>query len=369
MRILKYIFLLLLLFLTGLTVFVTTQKGEYNITQSRVIKTPKTTVYNFVNDFRNWETFTSWAQEDLTMQFIYPQLTSGKGAFYSWKGNDSKGNIQTIACKENKSITQKMIFNDLPSEVFWTFKDSLGATKVSFRSKGKMSIVMKIKAFINGGAENVVGSMFDKSLANLDRTLDYELNTFSIKVNGIVFRQKSYYIDQTINSYENKVVKNIKILIPKMQSFFEKNKMVMHGNPFVIYNTTDIANKIVNFSVCIPIKDSISIMSGSDVSSGKIEAMTAVKTTLTGDYTHLKAAKNKAIDYILKNNLKQNYAIKEVEVYVKTIQDIKNPSKWITELYLPIYPKVVVNQLKVYKPKDSTSTTTATKPIVPTENN
>lgn len=370
MRILKYIFLLLLLFLVGLTVFVITQKGEYNITKTKIIKTSRATVYNFVNDYRNWETFGSWVQDDKTMRFTYPQLTSGKGASYSWIGTDGNGSMKTISCKENESINQKMIYNDSPSEVFWTFKDTLGATKVSWRSKGKMSVMMKIKAFINGGADYVIGSMYEKSLANLDHTLDYELHTFSIKVNGIVYRPKDFYIDQSINSYESKVVKNLKIMIPKMQSFFEKNKMVMHGKPFIIYHSKNEVAKTVAFSVCMPIKDSVYIMPGSDVSSGKIEAMTAVKITLIGDYSHLKAAKTKAIDYILKNNLKQNFGIKDIEVYVKTIQDIKNPSKWITELYIPVYPKVVAAKPRVYIAKDSTATPAPTpvNPSSSTEN-
>ena len=123
----------------------------------------------------------------------------------------------------------------------------------------------------------------------------------------------------------------------------------MHGKPFVLYNKNN--GDVVNFSVCIPTMDSIYIMEGSDVNSGKIEAMTALKTTLTGDYSHLKETKSKVIAYLQKNNLKQNNYYPTVEVYSKTIQDIKFPSKWITELYIPIYPKATVTKPVNYKPK------------------
>ncbi|MES2747132.1 MAG: SRPBCC family protein [Bacteroidota bacterium] len=362
MRILKYIFLLLLLFLIGLTVFVTTQKGDYDFTQSKVIKTPRATVYNFINDYRNWETFGSWLQNDADLKVNYSAKTSGKDAFYSWKGSDSEGNIQTLALTENESIHQKMTFNGSDSEVFWTFKDTLGATKVSWRSKGKMSAIMKLKAFFKGSMTTVIGEMYEKSLANLDKTLDYEINTFNIKINGIVSRPKTFYIGQTINSYQDKVAKNTKILLPTMIQFFEKNKMVMHGKPFVKYNKT--FNTIVNFSMCIPVKDSVYIMPGSDIGSGKIEAMTALKATLTGDYSHLKEAKKKAIDYLTKNNFKQNSSNSVIEVYVTTIKDIKQPSKWITELYIPVYPKAVVAKPSANKPADSTA---IIKVVVPTE--
>jgi len=356
MRILKYLFLLLILFFIGLTVFVTTQKGEYDITRSKVIKTPRSSVFNYVNEYRNWETFASWILEDAETKLIFNKISSGKGATYSWKGNEGEGVMKTIDVKENESITQQMVFNDSPSEVFWKFKDTLNGTKVSWRAKGKMTAIMKITSFFKGGLDSVIGVIYDKSLANLDRTLDYEINTYTIKVNGIVNRPKSFYINQTINSYEKNVVKNIKILVPNMIRFFKKNKMVMSGKPFVIYNETLQNNDIVNFSVCIPTKDSIYIMPGSDVNSGKIEATTLLKTTLIGDYSHLKEMKKKAVAYLQKNNLKQNKSNKTIEVYSKTNLDIKNPSKWVTELYIPIYPKAIVSKPTITKPKDSTST-------------
>jgi len=264
-----------------------------------------------------------------------------------------------------------MMYDESQSEVFWTFKDTLGATKVSWRTKGKLTAMMKIYTFFKGGIDSVIGSVYEKSLVNLDRTLDYEINTYSIKINGIVNRPKNFYINQTINSYEKNVVKNIKIVIPKMIQFFKKNKIVMSGKPFVFYNETNQSNDIVNFSVCIPIKDSIYIMPGSDVSSGKTEAMTALKTTLIGDYSHLKEMKKKAIAYLQKNNLKQNNGNKTIEVYTKTKLDIKNPSKWITELYIPVYPKVVVNKPINSKPKDSTlaiHTNNPTNEVPPSDN-
>jgi hypothetical protein len=32
----------------------------------------------------------------------------------------------------------------------------------------------------------ILGETYEKSLANIDKTLDFELNSFAVKVNGIV---------------------------------------------------------------------------------------------------------------------------------------------------------------------------------------
>ncbi len=74
-----------------------------------------------------------------------------------------------------------------------------------------------------------------------------------------------------------------------------------------------------------------------------------------------KEAKKKAIAYIQNNNLNQNSYLPTVEVYSKTIQDVKFPSKWITEIYIPVYPKAAVNRPVNSRPKDST--TVAPTPI------
>jgi hypothetical protein len=60
------------------------------------------------------------------------------------------------------------------------FKDTEGGTKVTWQSKG-MSFLLKFYTALNGGVEEVMEKMYEKSLANLDKALDYEINTFSIK--------------------------------------------------------------------------------------------------------------------------------------------------------------------------------------------
>ena len=154
MRILKYIFLLLLLFVIGLTVFVTTQKGDYNITRSKVIKTPRTTVFNYINDYRNWENFSSWLQDDSKPQINFIGKTIGNGASYSWKSSDSEGNIQTIAVKENESIHQKMLFND---EVYLKRKEDKKEERDLFYLRLKEKSKERVKKIPENQVNEVIG--------------------------------------------------------------------------------------------------------------------------------------------------------------------------------------------------------------------
>lgn len=354
MKILKYIFLLLLLTLFATTVFIATQKGNFDVTRSRVIKSQRSTVFNYVNDFRNWETFGSWKKEDPEMTFNYPNNTVGIGANYSWKGNDRNGEMRTIAVKNNVSIHQKMGFNGSLSDVYWNFKDTTGGTKVTWRSKGTIGFGFKIYSFFKGGPSNVIGHTYEKSLANLDKTLDYEINTYSIKVTGIVQKLGCYYLKQSITSKISDVPKNLRIMIPKIINFFKKNKLVMYGKPFVLYHTYDEASGITKLSVCIPIKNIVYTSEGSDITSGQLYPFKAVKTILKGDYSHSKEAWRKTSEFISKNNLSQNINVASLELYYKNIEQIANPSQWITEIYIPIQSKAVV----VNKPKAAVDSVT-----------
>lgn len=367
MRILKYILLLFLLLFIGLSVFVSTQKADYDVTRSKVIKTPRATVYNFINDYRNWETFGSWIEEDKSIKFNYPELTSGIGASCSWQGSDGDGSMKTIFIKENDSIVQKMVSNNEKSDVFWKFKDTVGGTKVTWRSKGKLDFKSKILAFFRGGISNTVADTYEKSLENLNKTLDYEINTFTIKVNGVVNRLGGFYLKQSIVCHEKSVSKNIKIMVPRMKRFFEKNKMVMNGKPFIIYNKYDRVNDIIGISVCIPVRDSINIMPGSDIESGEMKPYTALKTTLTGDYSHTQLAWNKAYVHIAKNHLIRNASQQIIEVYTKGIEESKSPSKWVTEVYVPVFPKAAPKKPAYRKPSDSTGIAAPT-PVTETTN-
>lgn len=336
MRIIKYIFLLIILAMVALTVFVATQKGEFNITKSRIINSPKAVVYNYVNDFRNWENWSSWKADDSVTQFSYFGPSSGIGAGFSWEGTNSEGSLKTNYIKDNDSLAQTMIYNGSPTRVTWAFKDTVGGTKVTWRAKGKLDFMSKVYATAKGGGETIFSNMFEQSLANLDHSLDYEINTFSVKLGGIVRKSGVMYLKQTITSTIANAPKNKQIMLSKMLRFFKKNDIPMNGKPFVIYHSNDVDSGITRFSVCVPIREEIFTSAGSDITFGQLPLFRAVKITLNGDYSHRDAALKKGAAYLRENNLQRLDDFRSLEILTKSMQDVKGPSKWVTDIYIPI---------------------------------
>ena len=164
MRILKYIFLLILLAFIGITVYVATQKGNFEISKSNIIKVQRSTVFDYINDYKNWETFGSWMKKENNIKFDYPSKTIGAGGSSSWESGSDNGKIKTIFVKENNSIIQKTNFNGTDATINWTFKDTVGGTKVSIYCKGEMDLLTKISTFFKGGISSILDDTFEKSL-------------------------------------------------------------------------------------------------------------------------------------------------------------------------------------------------------------
>ncbi|MGO4770356.1 transcriptional regulator [Flavobacterium sp. W22_SRS_FK3] len=352
MKILKYLFLLLLLSFVALTVFVATQKGVFTVERSKVINSPRGTVYNYVNDFRNFEDFESWAVEDPTIKMSFPAKTTGNGASFSWEGSEGKGNGITLKVQEGESIHQKMNFEGTHADVNWVFKDTLnGKTKVTWKAKGEMSFLFKIYTVLNGGFDKIIGTIYEKTLANIDKNLYYETKTYAIKVNGVVKKTETFYIKQTFTSEIQKVNKNARIVIPKLIEFSKTNNLYTNGKPFIIYHTYDTKTNLAKISICLPINKEISISSGSDILSGKLNSFDAVKTTLKGDYLHNNEAISKTIAFINTEKIVSDLSWSHLEILTVGKLDVKSSSKLVTEIYFPIVPKVIpVVTVPVYKP-------------------
>jgi hypothetical protein len=374
MRILKYIFLLVLLSLFALTVFVATQKGDFSVERSKIIKSTRYSLYNYVNDYRNWEDFGSWTKENKQIKITYPEKTVGVGSSFSWISEEENGTIKTLSVKENDSIVQKMDYDGTVSDVFWSFKDTTGGVKVTWKSKGKMSFAFKIYSAINGGVDQIIGTMYEKSLINLDKNLvSNVVKTFTVTVDGVRKKLPTFYLHQTFTCDNSKINKNVGIVVPKILEFCKTNKITISGKPFVLYRTYDTIKDLANITIGVPIKSEIVTSVGSDILSGKMEAFPCVKTTLTGDYENYYKAIEKTEKYFKTNDLTHDVKFSHLEIYTIGKTEEKNASKWVTTFYYPTMPKVIAPP-KVYKPKikkeittDSLDKTTVKPTVKPTE--
>lgn len=338
MRILKYVFLLLILACIGLLVYVATQKGNFSTERTGIVKSGRSTVFSYVSDFRNWEQFISWLKQTSP---DYSQIASGKDARLSWSGADGDGNIRTLQFHENDSLIQEMDFNGEKILMKWIFRDTLGGTSVRWEATGKVNFSFKVKAFMQGGISDVVSTAQEQSLANLNRVLQHETTSASVGAASVVQRPVLRYFGRTIISTHENMERNRQILLSKMNLLFEKNNIPREGPAFVIYHYADKNRNRVKFTVGIPVREPAYSSPGSEIQYGEIPAHTAIHLRLKGDHSHREKAWSRAKEYASEHGLAPLPDLFVVEFLDKSALETKRPSEWITQLYFPIVGTVI----------------------------
>jgi effector-binding domain-containing protein len=344
MKILKYLFFLLLIVLIGGAIYIATKDGTFDVAKTKTIEAPAEVIYNNVKDFKNWESWGPWMTQDKGIEINYAEKTEGEGASYSWKSDVvGDGSMKTVRVIPNKEIEQEIIFNtpigDSDSNVYWKFEagETPNTTKVTWGMKGEQSFLEKASLlFSSENFEASVGSMFAEGLENLNQAVLEDMKKFTIHVDGIAQHGGGYYLYNTTSAKMGDVDSKMEAMMEQVMGYMEANKIQMSGKPFALYNEIDEANGTVIFSACIPVQDRVITPEGSTIVSGYMEPVSALKTTLKGSYDNLSEAYAQAKSYMVKNGIQEHPTAHTFEVYVTDPTEVANPANYVTEIYIPV---------------------------------
>jgi effector-binding domain-containing protein len=353
MKILKYVLFLILIVIVGGAIYFGTKDGSFDVAKTKVFNAPAEVIYDNVKDYKNWEDWGPWMKDDVAMAITYAEKTEGEGASYSWKSEIvGDGKMQTIRVIPNKEIDQKIVFNtpigDSESEVYWRFEpaDEVGSTKVTWGMKGEQSFMEKVfMSFQSEDFETTLGAMYEKGLSNLETEIEAAMNQYSITVDGITQHGGGFYMYNTTASKMTEIGEKMGAMLGQISGYMETNNIAMAGMPFTIYNQIDEANGTVIFSAAIPVTARVITPEGSPVLCNYMSPVSALKTTLKGNYSHLSEAYDTAQRYIVENNLIVDSQRKMFEIYANDPGEVPNPSNWLTEIYIPVVtPNLGFNQ-------------------------
>lgn len=340
MKILKYLLFLILIIIIGSAIYFGTKDGTYDIQDSTIINAPPEVVFGKVNDYKNWEKWGPWKKEDARTTFTYAEKTSGEGASYSWSG-DTKGSMTTTKVIPNKEIEQKIVLKTPTGEhtsiMYWIFDEVENGTKVTWGMKGEHALIDKAYQSLKGyNYDSRVHRMNKIGLEGLATEVVEDMKQYVINVDGVTQYGGGYYMYTTSVAKQDELETKTKPMMNEVMGFVTKNKLNMAGNPFTIYNQIDDANNTVIFSTGVPVKEQVITPEGSPVVCGFMNPVSAVKTTLKGNYKHLAEAYTKAKQYMEKNDLEIDPDGKMFEVYLTDPEKVPNPAHWLTEIYIPI---------------------------------
>lgn len=346
MKLIKYLFFLILILFIGSAIYFSTKDGTYNISESKVMKVPASMVFNNVNDYKNWPAWIPWLEIDPDTKITYGTTTTGEGASYAWDSENmevGKGNMTTLKVVPNQEIQQQIIFNSLigdsKSDVWWKFEpiENTDETIVTWGMKGEQSLLEKaFMSFMDGDMETMIRKSYQKGLSNLENKLKKAMQVYDINVNGISQYGGGYYMYSSTSANINNVQNAMARLMQETMQYMKTNNIPMTGAPFTIYNQIDATTGNTIFSAAIPVKENIITPPESNVLCGFMQPVTTVKTTLQGNYINLKETYTTAMEYVSKNGYTPHPTAKMFEVYLTDPEKVLNPAEWITEVYIPI---------------------------------
>ena len=342
MKILKYLFFLLLIVIIAGSIYVATKDGDYKIEESKVITAPVEMVFQEVNELKNWENWEPWSSENDNMIIEYGVKTSGDSASYSWRSEAAgDGEIKTISAKPYDEITQELIvktpFGESTSQVYWEFNEIKNGTEIIWGIKGQQSFMEKL-AFIfqEQSITEMMRPKFQEGLNNIENVILNKMDTYTINVDGVIQHGGGYYMYTTTASKISQIDKKMTSMFSEVSGYMDKNEIEKSGNPFILYNQWNETAGTAIFSAGIFTPSEVITPANSEILTGLMPNQKVLKTTLKGDYKNLKEAWNTAYNYIQANELEVAEDANNFEVYLTSPEEVANPAKWITHLYIPI---------------------------------
>ena len=339
MKTFKYLLFLLLIFTIGFCIYVAVQPNSFEVSRTRTINAPASVIYNNVIDFKNWEAWSSWAEENPKMKIYLSEQTKGVNGSFSWEDKDGVGTMKTIKAVPNTSIEQDMQIEGFPSSnVNWSFKpNNDGSTNVTWNISGKdLSFGFKIFSILTGGMDKQIGPHYERSLIKLDSIVVANMKKYSITIDGITEHSGGYYIFNSTSCKISDIKNKASELFARLKNYVEENNITMAGSPFINYHYFDRENNATMLSCCIPTTARV-ITTENDILTGQLEPFKTLKTTLMGDYMNLQEAWETSMKYISENGLVASENGPMLETYVTDPSSSLNPADWKTEIYIALY--------------------------------
>lgn len=340
MKILKYLFFLILLLFIGSAIYFGTKDGTYEIQETTFIPVHPELVFNKVNNLNSWETWSPWKKENPNDIFNSAEKSTGEGAMVSWDGYE-KGYIETVKTlpfhEIDQHLSQKSFGSERLSNVKWKFNEVPQGTEVNWTITGEYSLMDKI--WISTRKLNPKKALYSRmqtALTDLKEEIDEDTRHYAIHVDGITHYGGGYYMYMTTSAKRTEVQNRMNDMMKQVSNFMKENHVSQAGKPFVLYHEIDEDAGTVIFSACFPTRERMITPEENNIISGFMEPLPAIKTTLRGHYKNIPVAYKKTYDYIGNNGYDVDENRKIFEVYSTNPAEIHNPADWITEIYIPV---------------------------------
>ncbi|MGI9552089.1 MAG: SRPBCC family protein, partial [Aurantibacter sp.] len=297
------------------------------------------------SDYKNWEAWLPWKEQDPTMKISYDEQTKGVGASYSWESEQGPGSSKMTAAVTNESITSALDFGEMGTSLgLWKFKEVDGGTELTWGMKTEETpFMMKVFSAMSGGYDNMIGPMFERGLEKLDsitqiQAEEYKKAMSAWSLGDIVKKpmeaQKFIGYHHTGNINDHEGLEAIYMESMPKAGTYAAEKGLQYGEyvPSAIFNKTDMESGEVDFLVGLFLKKDLAPAEG--MQAVTFPAGDVVMVPKFGNYGTGDMEAHAAIDkFMTENNLTVNGRI--YEMYMNDPTTVQ-PNEIQTDIYYPV---------------------------------
>jgi Polyketide cyclase / dehydrase and lipid transport len=150
-----------------------TKPNVFGVQRATTIQAPPEKIFPLINDFHQWRSWSPYENKDPAMQRGYGGEAAGKGAIYSWDGNNNvgSGRMEIIDSSTPSKIAIKLDFikpfegHNTAEFTMLPHGDGTDVTWVMHSPASFMSKLMQV--FIN--LDHMIGKDFEIGLSNLKK--------------------------------------------------------------------------------------------------------------------------------------------------------------------------------------------------------
>lgn len=251
MKIIKYLFFLLLLSSFSLVVFVSTQQKKFVYQTEITTLTPAKQVQQHLQNITLWKSWYWEKSNDLKIDSL------PKEKLYQFIGNNQSLSLQW----QTNQMIGKHISDEQVTEINWQIIPKKNQTKIQVSLTGEMSFTDKILTFFGKGGKNEVKIWQQKALERLKQQLVDYYQFHTIQIDKLMVVDLPQYTAKTWDSIaisgihdleklEQKWKKDslFKVLIPSGKSWFEFSQVniLQKNQQITLYQkvTTDSIGKL-----------------------------------------------------------------------------------------------------------------------------
>jgi hypothetical protein len=169
--VLKKILIALVILVAGFAGVVAMQPSEFKVERTATIAAPPANVFQHVDDLHKWDAWSPWAKLDPNAKVGFEGPPAGKGAVFTWSGNDKIGEGRMTVVESRPAELVKVDVNFVKpfegaAQSQFTFKPEGNQTAVTWTMTGEHNFIGKAMCLIMNG-QKMMGGEIEKGLSNL----------------------------------------------------------------------------------------------------------------------------------------------------------------------------------------------------------